>query len=67
MDEVSEMASELGIAGYLDVLAEPTASERYTEALEAGASVEEVWPDAVERTRASVREWLAVREEERTG
>ena len=32
--------------------------------LEAGASVEDVWPHAVERTHDSVIEWLAVREEE---
>jgi len=47
LDEVSAVASELGLTGYLDVLAEPTAAERYAEELEAGASVEEVWPHAV--------------------
>jgi carboxylate-amine ligase len=67
LEEVSGVADELGLSGYLDVLTEPTAAERYAEELEAGAGVEEVWPNAVERTRASVREWLSVREEERTG
>jgi hypothetical protein len=42
----------------------PTAAERYAADLVAGAGVEEVWPHAVERTRESVMEWLAVREEE---
>jgi glutamate---cysteine ligase / carboxylate-amine ligase len=64
LDEVSAVAAELGLAGYLAPLAEPTAAERYAAELEAGATVEEVWPHAVERTRASVREWLAVRGEE---
>jgi carboxylate-amine ligase len=67
LDEVAPIAAELGLSGYLDVLAQPTAAERYSDELEAGASVEEVWPHAVERTRESVREWLSVREEERTG
>jgi carboxylate-amine ligase len=62
--EVAEVAAELGIAPHLDVLAEPTAAERYGADLEAGANVADVWPHAVERTRDSVMEWLAVREEE---
>ena len=64
IEEVSEVAAELGIARHLAVLAEPTAAERYGADLEAGASVEDVWPHAVERTHDSVMEWLAVREEE---
>jgi carboxylate-amine ligase len=64
LGEVSAVAAELGIAPHLSVLTEPTAAERYAAELEAGASVEEVWPHPVERTRDSVIEWLAVREEE---
>ena len=45
-------------------LATSKAAERYAADLVAGARVEEVWPHAVERTRESVMEWLAVREEE---
>jgi carboxylate-amine ligase len=62
--EVADVASELGIAPHLDALAGPTAAERYAADLEAGARMEDVWPRAVERTRDSVLEWLAVREEE---
>ena len=64
MEEVSEVASELGITPHLAPLWGPTAAERYAADLVAGAGVEEVWPHAVERTRDSVMEWLAVREEE---
>jgi carboxylate-amine ligase len=64
LGEVSGVAAELGIAPHLSVLTEPTAAERYAAELEAGASVEDVWPHPVERTRDSVIEWLAVREEE---
>jgi carboxylate-amine ligase len=63
VDEVSDIASELGIAPYLAPLSEPSAAEAYGAELEAGATVEEVWPRAVERTRESVVEWLSVREE----
>jgi carboxylate-amine ligase len=64
VEEVSEVASELGITPHLAPLFGPTAAERYAADLVAGAGVEEVWPHAVERTRDSVLEWLAVREEE---
>ncbi len=64
LGEVSGVAAELGIAPHLTVLTEPTAAERYAAELDAGASVEDVWPHPVERTRDSVIEWLAVREEE---
>jgi carboxylate-amine ligase len=63
IEEVSEVAGDLGIARHLDALAEPTAAERYAADLEAGATVQDVWPGAVERTRDSVMEWLSVREE----
>ena len=63
VDEVGEVAADLGIAPFLGVLSEPTAAEVYGAELEAGASVEDVWPRAVERTRESVVEWLSVREE----
>ena len=65
VEEVSEIASELGIAPYLEVLREPTAAEVYAARLEEGESVREVWPQVVARTRESVVEWLAVREGER--
>ena len=63
VEEVSDVAADLGIAPYLEPLSEPSAAEVYGAELEAGASVEEVWPRAVERTRESVVEWLSVREE----
>jgi carboxylate-amine ligase len=63
VDEVGEAAADLGIAPYLGALSEPTAAEAYAAELEAGATVEDVWPRAVERTRESVVEWLSVREE----
>jgi glutamate---cysteine ligase / carboxylate-amine ligase len=64
VEEVSEVAAELGIARYLDVLHEPTAAELYVARLAEGESVRDVWPHAVARTRESVAEWLAVREGE---
>jgi len=63
VDEVGEVAGDLGIAQYLRTLSEPTAAEVYGAELEAGATVGEVWPRAVERTRESVVEWVSVREE----
>jgi carboxylate-amine ligase len=63
VDDVSDVATELGIAPYLAPLSEPSAAEVYAAELEAGATVEEVWPRAVGRTRESVEEWLSVREE----
>jgi glutamate---cysteine ligase / carboxylate-amine ligase len=63
VEEVGEVAADLGIARYLRPLSEPTAAEVYGAELEAGATVEEVWPRAVARTRESVVEWLSVREE----
>ena len=63
VDEVGDIASEIGIAPYLAPLSGPTAAETYAAELEAGATVEDVWPRAVERTRESVVEWLSVREE----
>jgi carboxylate-amine ligase len=63
VDEVGEAAADLGIAPYLGALSEPTAAEAYAAELEAGATVEDVWPRVVERTRESVVEWLSVREE----
>jgi carboxylate-amine ligase len=65
VEEVSEIASELGIAPHLAALGEPTAAEVYAARLEEGESVREVWPQVVARTRESVVEWLAVREGER--
>jgi glutamate---cysteine ligase / carboxylate-amine ligase len=64
VEEVSDVASELGIAPYLEPLAEPSAAEIYSARLGEGESVRDVWPYAVARTRESVSEWLAVREGE---
>ena len=64
VDEVAETAGELGITPSLAALHEPTAADGYVAELEAGASVRDVWPQAVARTRDSVVEWLAVREGE---
>jgi carboxylate-amine ligase len=64
VEQVSDVAAELGIAPHLEPLREPTAAEVYTARLEEGETVREVWPHAVARTRESVVEWLAVREGE---
>jgi carboxylate-amine ligase len=64
IEQVSDVAGDLGITPHLGVLLEPTAAERYASELANGATVHEVWPHAVQRTRDSVIEWLAVREEE---
>ena len=64
VDEVSDIACELGITPFLAALHEPTAAEVYVARLEEGESVREVWPQVVVRTRESVVEWLAVREGE---
>jgi glutamate---cysteine ligase / carboxylate-amine ligase len=64
VDQVSEAAADLGITPFLRALEAPTSSERYTAELDAGSGVHEVWPHAVERTRDSVLEWLAVKQEE---
>jgi hypothetical protein len=62
VEEVSEIAGELGIAPHLAALREPSAAEVYVARLSEGESVREVWPHAVARTRESAAEWLAVRE-----
>ncbi|HEY7257804.1 MAG TPA: YbdK family carboxylate-amine ligase [Gaiellales bacterium] len=64
VEEVSEVAAELGIAPHLAALGEPSAAEVYSARLGEGESVREVWPHAVARTRESAAEWLAVREGE---
>ena len=64
VEDVSEIAAELGIAPHLAALAEPSAAEVYSARMEEGESVREVWPHAVARTRESAAEWLAVREGE---
>ena len=64
VEEVSDIASELGIGPYLEPLGGPTAAEVYIARLEEGETVREVWPQVVARTRESVVEWLAVREGE---
>jgi gamma-glutamyl:cysteine ligase YbdK (ATP-grasp superfamily) len=64
IEQVADVAADLGIAPHLRVLLGPTAAERYASELEEGSTVHEVWPHAVQRTRDSVLEWLAVREEE---
>jgi glutamate---cysteine ligase / carboxylate-amine ligase len=64
VEEVSDIASELGISPYLEPLKMPTAAEVHIARLEEGESVREVWPQVVARTRESVAEWLAVREGE---
>ncbi|HEY3764982.1 MAG TPA: YbdK family carboxylate-amine ligase [Gaiellales bacterium] len=64
IEEASPTADRLGITPHLGVLLDATAAERYSSQLAEGATVHEVWPQAVERTRDSVMEWLSVREEE---
>jgi glutamate---cysteine ligase / carboxylate-amine ligase len=65
LDQVADIATELGIAPYLDTLRLPTLSERAGEQMVAGADPRELWPDVVDRTRDSAREWMAERQEAR--
>jgi carboxylate-amine ligase len=65
LDQVADIAGELGIAPYLDTLRLPTLSERAGEMMAAGADPRELWPDVVDRTRDSAREWMAERQEAR--
>ena len=64
VDSVSETSADLGIEPYLRGLDGPTWAETASEQLDAGAGVRDIWPAAVERTRASVAEWLDVPEAE---
>jgi glutamate---cysteine ligase / carboxylate-amine ligase len=61
LEEVGEVASELGIAPHLAPLEGENAAQRYVARLADGASPEELWPGVVERTERSAAEWLAVR------
>ncbi|MGZ4481415.1 MAG: carboxylate-amine ligase [Gaiellales bacterium] len=63
LEQVSEVAAELGIAAYLGPLEGENDAQRAIAALEAGAAPHEVWPGVVERTHESAGEWLAIREE----
>jgi glutamate---cysteine ligase / carboxylate-amine ligase len=65
LDQVADIATELGIAPYLDTLRLPTLSEQAGEQMVAGADPRELWPDVVGRTRDSAREWMAERQEAR--
>jgi carboxylate-amine ligase len=61
LEEVAEVASELGIAPYLAPLEGENAAQRYVARLAEGATPQELWPGVVERTERSAAEWLAVR------
>ncbi len=61
LEEVAEVASELGIAPYLAPLEGENAAQRYVARLAEGAPPQELWPGVVERTERSAAEWLAVR------
>jgi glutamate---cysteine ligase / carboxylate-amine ligase len=61
LEEVAEVASELGIAPYLAPLEGENAAQRYVARLAGGAPPQELWPGVVERTERSAAEWLAVR------
>ncbi|MDX6520670.1 MAG: glutamate---cysteine ligase / carboxylate-amine ligase [Gaiellales bacterium] len=63
IEQVSDTAAELGITPHLDALRGPTLSEQAGELMAAGADPRELWPDAVERTRESAREWINQRQE----
>jgi carboxylate-amine ligase len=65
IDQVADTAADLGIAQHLDALRLPTLSERAGELMDDGAQPQDLWPDAVLRTRESVREWMADRQEAR--
>jgi glutamate---cysteine ligase / carboxylate-amine ligase len=62
LEEVSEIAHELGIEPHLTPLEHPNAAQRLNVELAAGASVRELWPQVVARTHESAAEWLAVRQ-----
>jgi glutamate---cysteine ligase / carboxylate-amine ligase len=61
LDEVAEVASELGIAPHLAPLEGENAAQRYVARLAEGASPQELWPGVVERTERSAAEWVAIR------
>jgi carboxylate-amine ligase len=61
LEEVADVASELGIAPYLAPLEGENAAQRYVARLAEGARPDELWPGVVERTERSAAEWLAVR------
>jgi carboxylate-amine ligase len=63
IEQVSDTAAELGITPHLDALRGPTLSEQAGELMAAGADPRELWPDAVERTCESAREWINQRQE----
>ena len=65
IDQVADTAADLGIAQYLDALRLPTLSERAGELMDEGVQPQDLWPDAVLRTRESAREWMADRQEAR--
>ena len=58
LDDVTEVAGELGITPYLAPLEQPSPAQRYCAELDAGATTRELWPGVVERTHASAGEWL---------
>ncbi len=62
LDDVSDVARELGIAPHLAPLEGENSAERAAAELEAGRRPEDLWPAMVARTRESVCEWLTVRE-----
>jgi glutamate---cysteine ligase / carboxylate-amine ligase len=62
LEDVAEVARELGIEPYLRPLEGRNAAQRYVTELEAGANPRELWPGVVARTHESAREWLAVRQ-----
>jgi glutamate---cysteine ligase / carboxylate-amine ligase len=62
LEQVGDTAADLGIAPHLGALRDETVSEQMERLMDDGAEPRELWPDLVERTRASTAEWLAVRE-----
>jgi glutamate---cysteine ligase / carboxylate-amine ligase len=62
LEDVADVARELGIEPYLRPLEGPNAAQRYSAELRAGAAPRELLPQVVARTHDSAGEWLAVRE-----
>ena len=62
LDQVADVARELGIARYLTPLEEPNAAQRYSALMDEGAEPADLWPDVAARTRDSAAEWLSVQE-----
>jgi carboxylate-amine ligase len=65
LEQVDEIARELGIDRFLAPLEQPNAAQRYSALLDEGADPAELWPSVAARTHESAAEWLSVHQEAR--